>query len=473
MTTLPRDPTTDGAHAPPRDEPSGLDLSLLRERGVRILIGSRMATKLGIATLSYGGMVYLARTGAQQWELSLVGAVAFVSALTFGLQGGIIADTLPKRTALVAGYALQAALCFALPTLLGVNLVSLVVLVFAAALVGQIVSPALKAAIALVTSTAGLASVAALTNVAGGVGSAFGSALLAPLLIKLFDVQVVMYAAGAILAFGAIRAFKLPTAEPQRSIRDSLRQIDWRPHLATPHQTAEWILKRRGIAHLILVGAIVAALGEGINSMQPVYVRDVLHADPTNSIYIFAPGALGYLLGMVGGPWMIDRFGERRLALTALGSLALGSMLFGVVDQIAPVLAPINPVRMLAVVGVHLSDLVLAAGMVAILTSFGSTAAGAAVLTFVNRRVPVDNQGAVFGMQEVIENGMTIVALLGLGALASALGTRIVYMIAPPLIVSVGVWLLRYSAHAASTEPLSSRDALNELFRSPDPGEAG
>ena len=58
---------------------------------------------------------------------------------------------------------------------------------------------------------------------------------------------------------------------------------------------------------------LCAALFEGINSLLPVYVREVLDENPANSIYIFAPAGIGYLIGAVGGPRLIHRFGERRL----------------------------------------------------------------------------------------------------------------------------------------------------------------
>jgi hypothetical protein len=42
----------------------------------------------------------------------------------------------------------------------------------------------------------------------------------------------------------------------------------------------------------------------------PVYVRDVLDADPANSVYIFSLASIGSLAGPVGGPWFIARWGS-------------------------------------------------------------------------------------------------------------------------------------------------------------------
>ena len=77
-------------------------------------------------------------------------------------------------------------------------------------------------------------------------------------------------------------------------------------------------MAHRPVASMVLVRILCAALFEGFNSLIPVYVREVLHEDPANSIYIFAPAGIGYLIGAVGGPWLIHWFGERKLAIISL-----------------------------------------------------------------------------------------------------------------------------------------------------------
>ena len=70
----------------------------------------------------------------------------------FGIGGGALADATSKRTAMVSAYALQAAACFVIPTVWGTSARSLIVLIFVIAALGQIVTPAVKAATALVTT---------------------------------------------------------------------------------------------------------------------------------------------------------------------------------------------------------------------------------------------------------------------------------------------------------------------------------
>ena len=61
---------------------------VVRQRDVRILAISRSMAKTGISVLAYGTMVYLARGGASQFQLSLANGATFLAALVFGFQGG-------------------------------------------------------------------------------------------------------------------------------------------------------------------------------------------------------------------------------------------------------------------------------------------------------------------------------------------------------------------------------------------------
>ena len=113
----------------------------MQDPAVRALIGSRLASVLGIATLTYGAMIYLAAIGAPQIVISLTGATRYLAALLFGIGGGALADAMSKRTAMVTAYILQAAACFIIPTVWGTGVWSLIVLIFVVSMLGQIVTP--------------------------------------------------------------------------------------------------------------------------------------------------------------------------------------------------------------------------------------------------------------------------------------------------------------------------------------------
>jgi MFS family permease len=446
------------------------DFSVLKDGRVQTIIFARNISKLGIATLSYGAMVYLADNGASQIQVSVVGAMGYLAALLFGSQGGAVVDSLPKRNALMLGYAGQAALCFIFPTVFGTSVLDLTILAFLVATLATITSPALKATVALVATVAAMATVAAVLNLFGSFGTAIGQAFVAPVLIKVSGIKAVMYVSGVILACAAIWVRRVP-ADPTRtgkSTREAFKGVDWKPKALDLRGIARWILGNRAVATIILIGAVVYALGEAVGTLIPVYVREVLDTDPSLSIYIFAPAGLGYLAGAVSAPWLIDKYGERRVGSIALTITSVGVMLYGVIGIVTPFLASISPLRLLELFGVDLSDKMLAAGFIAMPANYGSTATSSAVQNYINRRLPLITQGGVFGMEKVIENALALIAVLGLGAIATVIGSQAVFLVAPVTVFAVVVWLLRYSYRAVGqAEP--TREVLEELWR----GEAG
>ncbi|MCC7024026.1 MAG: MFS transporter [Thermomicrobiales bacterium] len=466
MTAVPNRPdgaasATDRAAA---EQEWNLRDQLLRDPAVLALVLSRFATVLGISTLSYGAMVYLATIGAPQIVISLMGATRYLAALLFGISGGALADAMSKRTAMVTAYVLQAAACFIVPTVWGTGVTSLVLLIFLTAMLGQIVVPALKAMTALVATAAHVAAVAALITVASGIGTAIGTAFLAPILINVTSLRVLIYVTGFILLFGAVRTLKLPKEEHSTPLPRAVRAVDWRGSVPTLRRTAEWLNGNRKVGAMILVGSMVFALFDGLNTLIPVYVRDVLRSDPTNSVYILAPGGIGFLAGSVLGPWLMDRRGERTLAVMAMAILSLGFMLFGLIDLVAPLLAPISPLRLLGLVGIQLTPQIEAVGLISILTALGSTSAGAAVQTYINRYVILARQAPTFGMQEVLDSALTLFAVLTLGMVATLIGSRLVFIVAPPLIIAVVVWLIRIAFRVTAQDPPEARAILHALF---------
>ena len=141
-------------------------------------------------------------------------------------------------------------------------------------------------------------------------------------------------------------------------------------------------------------------------------------------------------------------------------------MLFrsGLIDLVAPLLAPFSPLRLLGLFGIELSPLIHAAGFISIVTALGSTTGGAAVQTYINRYVILARQPATFGMQEVMDSALTLFAVLTLGMIATLLGSRLVFIVAPPLIIAIVLYLIRVSFRVTDQDPPESRVILRALF---------
>ncbi len=446
-------------------------IEAFRQPEVRNLAQSHGAARLAMATVSYGTMVSLASHGAAQWEISLVSASTYLSAVLFGVQGGILADSLSKRVSIAGGYIVIAALYLALPVMFGAGIGQLLIVMFLSSAVMQVVSPSLKSAVALVSKPRDVAVVATSVSMISSIASALGSSFLAPVLIKVTSLNVLLVVASLILAVGAWETLKLPKTEHGAALRDAVRQVGWREHMFSLRRMAVWLVNYRWVGVLLLVGAIAVSLNEALNTLIPLYVRHVLDSDPTNTVYIFAPAGIGYLAGMLLTPLLIDRIGSRKLALISVFIMSGSMILLGLIDIVTPFVAPFSPLRLVgALFDQHINDKVLAASTIAMPANFGSTAAGSSVQTFINRRVPLAQQGATFGVQEVLENSATLVLILLAGVISGLVGPRLVFVVAPIVAFALVLWLIVYSFRVAAHQQIRVSDAWHELTNSDDPG---
>lgn len=442
------------------------DLEVLRDPNAQVLMVSRALSLAGMSALTYGAMVYAASAGGTQLDVSILSVSGSVAGLAFGLRGGIIADSASKRVALGLSYAVQALLCIVAAIAFDGRIAALLLLIFAVSLLGQITSPAQKAAAAVVATASDVGTVTVVMGFVASLGAAAGSALIAPTVMKVWGIRVVLGVAGGLLGMASVRAFTFPSeprrAKPARATRGPT------PKAPGLRDMRQWIFSHQAVATMILVGASVGALSDIFGSLQPVYVRSVLGGNPANTVYIFAPGAVGTGLGTALTPALIRKAGERWLAAVSLGASCLAMTLFALIDQVAPVIGPWNPLRLMERFGgVELDDALLAAGLIAILVQFGTTCAGAAGQAYINRRVPIAGQGATFGIQTELSTAVSIAGTLATGALANLVGVRLVLLVTPALVLTAVVQLL-VSSYAIGGEPAPSRrDVLASFWENP------
>jgi hypothetical protein len=437
--------------------PSPTYRSVLGQSPVRIVATSRFLSRAAGQILGYGIIVSLAAAGSSQFEISVAKSAQYVAALLFGFQGGMLADSRPKRQILWVSFLILAAVCIVTPFLLGTSSGDLLFIIFVSSAMGQIVGPGLKSIVAIVSSPAELATTGALVNIVGSIGSSVGSTFIAPFLIKRSGIDAVLIASGVIYLFSAIRIFQLPSAEAmgKEEASRNLRDLDWKPRALSLRYNANWIYANRPIASMLIVGAFSASLLQGVTTLVPIYVRDVLDADPTNSVYIFILSGVGFFVAAAVSPNLINRYGERKTAVWSLVLMALSVALFSVIFLVDEPLAFISPLRLINVFSeTDLSDAILAAGLIAFPANFGSTMCLQSVQVFINRNVAQDRQGGVFGLEQVQQNALNLVVVLLLGVLALLTGPQYVFLFAPIVVAVLGYAFLVYAfRHATGRAP--------------------
>jgi hypothetical protein len=124
--------------------------------------------------------------------------------------------------------------------------------------------------------------------------------------------------------------------------------------------------------------------------------------------------------------------------------------------HIAPVVAPVNPLTLLGLVGVDLRPDLRSVGVLAALLGFGISLNSVAVQTYLNREVPLDLQGRVFALKNALASGLSIIPLLLLGGIASLLGVSAVLLVVPFAVIALALAMhrvaKRYTEHAQAAE---------------------
>ncbi len=427
------------------------------------LLASRFLSDAGQQGLLFGSLVSVTRQGGSALEGALVGVAALLPPAMFGLYGGMVSDALPKRWGLAGAYALQAILCFVAPSVPGSDLVVIVVLIFAVNALGQVSGPTESSVLPLVATEEELASAASMINLASAVGAAFGTAVLAPVLVRAFGVDLVLYASGLMLLLAASRVFDLPVGESSRRVRLPRLQTRFRP-------AVRWLARHPAVATMIFLAVLAGTVNTVLQTLAPRYVDEVLGADAADAAYVFAPSALGIVIGLVAAPGLMSRHGERRAAIGGLLVAAVSLCLLGAVGDVARVIDDVNPLHATGLVGIDLNAKLRTAGVLALPLAFGVSLTATSVQTYINRRVPLSYQGRTFAMQSALRNGAAIAPLVVIGALASEFGAENVLLVSPLFLVAAGYGLAYLSFQFAGVEGPRRLEVLGSYWEEPEAG---
>jgi Major Facilitator Superfamily len=424
------------------------------------LLASRFLSDAGQQAILFGALVSVVRGGGSALEVALVGVSALLPPALLGLYGGAVADAIPKRFALAGVYALQAVLCFVFPETVGTDLLAIMLLLLAINTLGQVSGPTESSVLPIVANDAQLASAASLINLASAAGTAFGTAVLAPIVVRVFGVDVVFYLAGVMLLLAASRVFDLPVDEEGRAVKLPPLGLRFRP-------AVNWLLENPAVATMIIFSTLAGTVNIVLQTLAPRYVQEVLHADAANAAYVFAPSAVGIVLGLVIAPTLMRLVRERLSAIIGLMIAAVSLFLLGLIGDVASVIDPYNPIRITAPLGI-INERVRTAGILALPLALGVSLTITSVQTYINRRVPLAYQGRTFAMQSALRNGAAIIPLLTFGSAAAVFGTEAVLLFSPLVLLGVGYALVYYSYRYAGVTQPSALDVVGTFWEEPE-----
>lgn len=434
------------------------DASIVRNPRFEQLLASRFFSDAGQQALAYGALIAVVREGGSALDAALVGVAALIPPAFLALYGGAVADQLSARVALTFAYTGQALLCFIIPIVFGTDLGWVVFLIFSVSLIGQVSGTKESAVVSLVASDAQLASAVSVVSLVSNIGTAFGTAFLAPILVRTLGQQAVFFISGVMLLLAASRVFDLTTDEPDG-------RLDWRKRpRVNIRATLRWLGHERAVATMMFVAGLAGAASIIVQTLGPKYVSSVLNVDAADAVYVFAPTSFGLLVALAVAPRLVRYLGERQVALAGFAVTALVLLGLGMMDQLAGKLQFMNPMRLLGEIGIDLGERMQTAGLLAIFLGFGLALTQIAVQTYINRRVPHSYQGRTFALQSMLKNNLTIFPLLTLGLLATAFGVEAILIAAPFFLLALAIGLVRLSYAFGGEAPPASLEVLRTYW---------
>lgn len=440
--------------------------SIARNLRFQYVMAARFLSGASNATLTYGAIIAIVAGGGSAFEAAITGTARLLPPALLGPLGGYLADVLPKRSAILVGYLVKAALCFVIPVWLGTSLPAIFTLVLLVNVVGQVTGPAESSLLPLVATPDQLTSATSLLSLMSGVGTGFGTGVLAPVLVALFGVRAVIVVTGLLYLVACTRVASFSIGEqmsrvPWAELRGHLR---WGPAL-------DWLNDNPAVASLIFVGAIADSASVSLQTLSPRYVSEVLALPAERSVYVFAPSAVGTLLALGLMPLCLRYLKERVSALVGVAIVGLALVSLGTIDHANVTFDAVNPIRLLGAVGVDLGKNVRTASFIALFVGFGLALTGGAVSVYINRRVPIAYQGRAFAIQGALKNGMAVMPLLILGAIASVLSLQLVVFLIPGFLVLTTYGLITASARLRG-HSIPSRAEVHTSFWKEEPGHA-
>ncbi|MDQ3513965.1 MAG: MFS transporter [Chloroflexota bacterium] len=425
---------------------------------------SRLAVQTSQGALLYGLLIVVAdRTDATFFNALFV-ACSIVPSVVFGLPGGIVVDALPRRPLMVGLNLARFVLVFSLlirePSLGSIFAATLGIWV-----IHQFYSPCESAVVAALVPPDRFVAAQALSNLALTLAQLLGLVLLAPVLLKFANPRILFAVIATGFAMAAMLAALLPRLDehldPVRRARANRVGLNRPPRSFRTAVTAMsngWdVVRRDKRAFEALADDMMVGIGmTSLVVIMPIYLERVLGTAKENTVFVFAPAALGLVAGLRVAPLIGRSAGAGRVATVSLMGFALIIGSFGFVERLAWFLearlyVPLAEVADLA----GLSTLVLLSMLLSIPAGFASALVGVTTRSVLLNRTPPAARGQVIATQNLLGNLAALVPTLLTGAIADIVGVE-------PIAVAVAVVMLggAFIAHTFYRQPATPDLAL-------------
>lgn len=381
---------------------------------------SRLLVQIGQGAMLYALLILITDLTDASIYTSLFVICAIVPAILFGLPAGISVDSVSRVPLLVTLNFLRVLFVMALVDT-DLSLVGIFAVALGLWTIHQFYSPAETALMASLVEKGMFPHAQSLSNFALSIAQFLGLIVVAPITLRVAGPSTLFALCGVLWIISAVLVGLLPSRQNELT-RNRRQQGTLRENLGNG-----WRLVRtdHAIYEVFIDDMLVGIGGSAIIVLMPLYLKGVLNTGAENTVFVFAPAALGLLIGLRVAPALNVSIGGRRTATGALILFSITIAMFGYINHVLTFLddtlnLPIGEIAQrlgLAPIAFMVMLLSIPSGLA---TSIGSVSARSVMLA----RTPPEMRGQVIATQSLFQNIGALIPTLLAGIAADLLGVQ-------------------------------------------------
>ena len=406
------------------------DLGPLKNGSFRRLLESRILGQVAQTALLYSLLILVVRETGSSIQTTILVVSFILPSILLGVPAGILADLLPARPLVIAGYLGRAAAVALMLANLG-SLWTLYVLVFAISTIGQFTGPAESAALPRIVAREQVGAANALFALSVALGQIAGGVALAPLLLKVSGVEPVLAVAFCVYLAAALLAVLAKSFAGERAQVRKRRPRSLSPQGVVP-QGWRLLSDSRPVFNALVHLAVAGTLAKALVVLAPHYSSDVLGIASENTVFVVAPAGIGALLAFIAAPLLIRVLGASRTTLLGLGVLLVTFAGLGLVVFVKDSL--LDSVQLGTGIDfiereIGISSVITTAMLLAIPLGAAGTTVTIAGKAVINNEIAPGRQARAFATQSAFADLASLLPLLLAGAVAELAGVRAVLLL--------------------------------------------
>jgi MFS family permease len=305
------------------------ETSLLQNPDFRLLWWSRLLSQTAQGALLYALMILVIDLSNRSFYSALFVACSNVPSILLGLPAGMVVDNISRKHMMVMlnGFRFTFMLFMVAtePTLASVFAATIGIWI-----IHQFYSPSEASMLADLVPSHRYTSAQSLFNLALTISQAVGLAILAPIMLRLGGAELVFVLAGSLWLIAGSLTLLLPTvpAHMSTSVRPRRRGL-----LDTLTAGIQFVRKDRPTFEAILHDVLVSVGMSALVVIIPFYLERVLGTSKENTVFVFAPAAIGLVIGLRAAPILARIIGERYSAFISVAAFAVCIFMLGFIEQ--------------------------------------------------------------------------------------------------------------------------------------------